>query len=180
MGIRRVTTAKDAAGKSVFLEDAEVEALTLQFLPGVEFFLLSGGDTAPEIGPGATAPTARGFFPGEGGYRLTVSTIPAATTVRTPEGLDKKAAIAELQQKLPGLLSASEREPGMHTSHTLDLVVILDGDVTLELDDGAKVDLEKGDLVVQIGARHRWSNRGTETAVLLSAMIGARGAAPTI
>lgn len=176
--MRRVTTAKNRDGKSVFVEDLEVDPISLAFLPGVEFFLLAGSDASPDVAPGAAMPSWHGFFPGEGGYRLTVSTIPAAATVQAPSDLDKRAALAELREKLPGLLSASEREPGMHTSHTLDLVVILSGEVTLELDDGARVNLDKGDLVVQIGARHRWSNRGNDTAVMLSAMIGARGATP--
>lgn len=92
------------------------------------------------------------------------------------ENLDKRAALAKVGAKLPGLLSAPEREPGMHTSHTLDFVIILAGEVTLELDDGASVDLGTGDGVVQIGARHRWHNRGAGRAVMFSAMAGAQGA----
>ncbi|MGE0877511.1 MAG: cupin domain-containing protein [Acidimicrobiia bacterium] len=171
MRFRRVTTHKDETGRSVFLADEWVEPLTLSFLPGVEFFRLVGGDGAPAVGPGAGLPESSSFFPGEGGFNFTISTIPPGV-VRAPEVMDKRAALAEAEAKLPGLLSASEREPGMHTSQTLDLVLILAGDVTLELDDGASIDLDTGDFVVQIGARHRWHNRGTERAVILSGVIG--------
>jgi quercetin dioxygenase-like cupin family protein len=64
-------------------------------------------------------------------------------------------------------------EPGMHTTATIDFEVLLSGSVTLELDDGAKVDLRPGDTVVQNGTRHRWSNAGTEPAVLAVFICGA-------
>jgi cupin domain len=169
---RRVVTAKNPEGKSVFLSDELVDPVSVSFLPGVEFYTLASGDAAPSVMPGASLPSSREFFPRSGGFRFVVSTVPPGT-VRSPENVDKKPLLAEIEQKLPGLLSASEREPGMHTSHTLDFVTILAGDVGLELDDGATVELHAGDFVVQIGARHRWHNNGTERAVLLSAIIGA-------
>jgi mannose-6-phosphate isomerase-like protein (cupin superfamily) len=43
----------------------------------------------------------------------------------------------------------------------------------LELDDGATVHLRPGDTVVQNGTRHRWSNPGTEPAVLAVFICGA-------
>jgi mannose-6-phosphate isomerase-like protein (cupin superfamily) len=178
--VRRVTTGKNSAGTSVVVEDTEVDAVTVGFLPGVEFLLLGGGDEPPDVGLDARAPVGHGFFPGESGYRVIVSTIPASTTVRASTALDKKAVLAELDEKLPGLLAASEKEPGMHTSHTLDFVLILEGEVTLELDDGVKLDLNKGDFVTQMGARHRWSNRGERQAVILSMMVGASGALPFV
>jgi hypothetical protein len=178
MGYRRVVTAKDQAGKSVFIADEVLEPLTLSFLPGVEFYRFGGGDEPPYVGPGAAIPTYHEFFAGPGGYRFLISTIPAGQTVRAPASMDKKAVLAEVEAKLPGLLHASEREPGMHTSATVDFVIVLDGRVGLELDDGARVELSRGDVVQQIGARHRWSNLGTETAVTLSAIIGGNAQPP--
>lgn len=175
MTFRRVVTAKDAEGKSVFLSDEDIEPVSISFLPGVNFYSLAGGDGPPSVEPGAGLSSSSSFFPDEGGYHFVVSTIPAGT-VRAPAQKDTKALIAEMEEKLPGLLSASEREPGMHTSHTLNFVIILAGEVTLELDDGASVDLNTDNFVVQIGARHRWTNRGKDQAVILSAIIGAQRA----
>jgi mannose-6-phosphate isomerase-like protein (cupin superfamily) len=175
MKARRVVTAKDGEGRSIFLSDEDVDPVSISFLPGVDFYLLAGGDEAPSVDPAAELPSYESFFPGRGGYRFVVSTIPPGT-VRSPAQMDTKALIAEMEDKLPGLLSASEREPGMHTSHTLDFVVILAGEVALELDDGATTELAPGDFVVQLGARHRWHNRGQDRAVLLSAIIGAEQA----
>src|ERR1700722_2382435 len=110
MGYRRVITAKDETGKSVFIGDETLEPLTLSFLPGVEFYRFGGGDDAPYVGPGAEIPTYREFFAAPGGYRFMISTIPADQTVQAPQTMDKKAVLAEVEEKLPGLLHASERE----------------------------------------------------------------------
>ena len=52
-------------------------------------------------------------------------------------------------------------DPGMHTTDTIDFEVVLEGTITLELDDGAEVTLRPGDTVVQNGTRHRWKNPAT-------------------
>jgi quercetin dioxygenase-like cupin family protein len=64
-------------------------------------------------------------------------------------------------------------DPGMHTTDTVDFEVVLEGEVTLELDDGATVTLRAGDTVVQNGTRHRWSNRGDAPARLAVFIVGA-------
>ena len=47
------------------------------------------------------------------------------------------------------------RRPGMHTTDTLDYLVVLDGEVVLGLDDGDHR-LGAGDVVIQRGTAHRW------------------------
>ena len=82
-------------------------------------------------------------------------------------------AFDELEQKLPGLAAHAERDhPGMHTTATIDYGIVLSGQATLELDDGAKVTLSAGDTYVQNGTRHRWSNPGDVPAVLALTLIG--------
>jgi quercetin dioxygenase-like cupin family protein len=67
-------------------------------------------------------------------------------------------------------------DPGMHTTDTIDFEIVLDGTVTLELDDGATVTLHPGDTVVQNGTRHRWGNPGDKLARLAVFMVGANHA----
>ena len=58
----------------------------------------------------------------------------------------------------------------------LEFAIVLDGTVTLVLDT-AEVDLASGDVVVQRGSRHAWSNRGDRPAtVALTTHAGAYGA----
>jgi quercetin dioxygenase-like cupin family protein len=64
-------------------------------------------------------------------------------------------------------------DPGMHTTDTIDLEVVLTGRVVLELDDGAEKEMGPGDIIIQNGTRHRWHNRQDETAVMAAILIGA-------
>ena len=65
--------------------------------------------------------------------------------------------------------------PGMmHRTDTLDYVICLSGEIDMELDDGATVQMKAGDLMVQQGTNHSWLNRGSETARLGFVMMDAK------
>jgi quercetin dioxygenase-like cupin family protein len=176
MRVRRVVTGHDRSGKAVFASDEQVDPVTLELIPGPEFHRLWGADQAPTF-PGDGGPTAQpSYFPPVGGYRFGLFTIPPAT-VPPPADLDFRAAMAEMEEKLPGMLACMEPDnPGMHTTDTVDFEVVLSGEVILELDDGAEKVLRPGDTVVQNGTRHRWRNRGTEPAILAVFITGAHRA----
>ena len=174
MDVRRVVTGHDAAGKAVFVSDEAVAPIVPTLLPGNEFHRLWGGDTTPRFPDDGRPPDAVQYFPPVGGFRFGLFTIPPDGGTGAPPDLDFEAAMAEFEEKLPGLAGHMEpADPGMHTTATIDFEVVLQGSVTLELDDGAKVTLEVGDTVVQNGTRHRWSNAGTEPAVLAVFICGA-------
>ena len=174
MRVRRVVTGQTREGKSVFVSDEEVEPVTDRLLPGAEFHRLWGGDEMVSLPTDGTPPAAPAYFPPASGFRFGVFTVaPGGTAL--PEGLDLEAAIGELQEKLPGILEASEREnPGMHTTDTVDFDFVLSGEVWLELDDGAEVHLRAGDCVIQNGTRHAWRNRASEPCVVAVTLVGAR------
>jgi mannose-6-phosphate isomerase-like protein (cupin superfamily) len=173
MRVRRVVTGHDSNGKAVFASDEQVDPLTLKLIPGAEFHRLWGADLAPTF-PDDGGPTAQpSYFPPVGGYRFALFSV-APGTRSIPADLDLEAALAEMEEKLPGLVAYLEPDnPGMHTTDTIDFEVVLSGEVILELDDGAEKVLGPGDTVVQNGTRHRWSNRGTQPAVLAVFLIGA-------
>jgi hypothetical protein len=174
MDVRRVVTGHDAAGKAVFVSDEQVAPVVPDLLPGNEFHRLWGGDTTPRFPDDGARPDDRAYFPPVGGFRFGLFTIPPDGGAGAPPDLDFAAAMAEFEEKLPGLAGHMEPEaPGMHTTATIDFEVVLQGSVSLELDDGAKVTLDVGDTVVQNGTRHRWSNAGTEPAVLAVFICGA-------
>jgi mannose-6-phosphate isomerase-like protein (cupin superfamily) len=56
------------------------------------------------------------------------------------------------------------RPPFWHTTKTIDFVFVLEGRLTLMLDDGS-VELEPGDVVIQRATHHAWRNDGSERAV---------------
>jgi mannose-6-phosphate isomerase-like protein (cupin superfamily) len=176
MQVRRVVTGHDGNGKAVFASDQLVDPVTVALIPGGAFHLLWGADqppTFPDDGAATPQPT---YFPPVGGYRFGMFTVPPASS-SVPGELDLAAALAEVEDKLPGLVSYMEpADPGMHTTDTIDFEVVLSGEVVLELDDGAEKVLRPGDTVVQNGTRHRWSNHGSEPAVVALFIAGAHRA----
>jgi mannose-6-phosphate isomerase-like protein (cupin superfamily) len=177
MDVRRVVTGHDASGKAVFVSDEQVAPVTLALLPGSEFHQIWGGDAPPSFPDDGNRPEAPRYFPGVGGFRFGFFTIPPDGGAGIPEGLDIAAAFAEFAEKLPGLAEHLEPDdPGMHTTATIDYGVVLSGEATLELDDGATQVLRQGDTYIQNGTRHRWSNKGDSPAVLAVAIVGANHA----
>lgn len=174
MDVRRVVTGHDADGKAVFASDQRVPPVTPALLPGSEFHRLWGGDEPPRFPDDGTMPAHSAYFPSVGGFRFGFFTIPPDGGRGVPADLDVEAALAELDEALPGLAGHMEPDdPGMHTTATIDFEVVLEGEVTLELDDGARVTLRPGDTVVQNGTRHRWSNPGDVPARLAVFIVGA-------
>jgi hypothetical protein len=66
--------------------------------------------------------------------------------------------------------------PGMHTTETIDYGFVLEGSITLELDDGVKKVLHVGDCYIQNGTRHAWHNETDKRAVIGVVMLGANRA----
>ena len=95
---------------------------------------------------------------------------PEGATASMPE-----AQRYELMAKAFEAIGASDdlvdrtRHPGMHKTKTIDYIILLQGDVTLLLDEG-EVEMKPFDVVVQRQTNHAWVNRGTETATLVAVL----------
>jgi mannose-6-phosphate isomerase-like protein (cupin superfamily) len=169
---RRVVTGRDDHGKSVLKSDTELEPATVALIPGMEFRTVWGTDATPTLSNDGSVPTAKTVFPPPGGLRFTLITLPVDASSPS-EGLDMPTALAEVEQKFPGYLGHFEPDaPGMHTTDSVDLGVVLAGEVVLELDDGVEKLLRVGDTIIQNGTRHRWHNRGPVPAVLAAVLVG--------
>ena len=173
MQMRHVVTGQTGDGTSVFVSDEMVEPATLTLLPGWEFHQLWGSDEPVPLPTDGAKPDAPRYFPAPGGFRFLAFTLgPAAATV--VENVDVAAALAEFDQRLPGLADVQEAEnPGMHTTDSVDFDFVVSGEVYLELDDGEEVLLRPGDSVVQNGTRHRWNNRSDQPCTIVVAIVGA-------
>lgn len=172
MDVRRVVTGHDRDGRSVFASDESAAPVTVRAEPGTEIHRLWGADGTVRIPDDGSAPPMPAFFPPVGGFRFILLTVPPESE-RTPVRLDA-AALAEFDEKLPGLRATMEpRGAGMHTTETVDLGVVLTGEVVLELDAGSTT-LRAGDTYVQNGTRHRWRNLSAERALIAVFSVGAR------
>ena len=178
MKVRRVVTGQDATGKSVFVSDTEVEPTELAIMPGTAFHRLWGSDHPPTLPTDGTPPAMPLYFPPATGYRFYFFTA-GPDSVTMPPDLDIGDALEELGTKLPGLAEAMDPEhPGMHTTDTVDIDVVISGEIDLELDDGSEVHLSAGDCVIQNGTRHAWRNRTSAPAVIFVTLLGAERKAP--
>ena len=72
-----------------------------------------------------------------------------------------------MAQLAPGVAAAR------HRTESIDYIVILSGEIDMELD-GAEVHLRAGDFLVQRGTIHNWVNRGTEPCIYAVVLVGAK------
>ncbi|MGI8792588.1 MAG: cupin domain-containing protein [Acidimicrobiales bacterium] len=173
MGIRRVVTGHNAAGKAVFASDEVVDPTTLALVPGAEFYRLWGADETVRFPGAGSMPAHVQYFPPVGGFRFGLFSV-APDSVVLSDDLDIPAALAELEEKLPGMAAHMEpANPGMHTTATVDYEFVASGRVVLELDDGERRELVAGDTVVQNGTRHAWRNPYDEPCLLVVVLVGA-------
>lgn len=163
--IRRIVTG-NAAGKSTIVSDAMVENIDLG--GGKQFIQIWGGDSLDLTDGSEKLGENLSWFPKAGGYRFYVWKVPPKTT----QFSDQKSP-EEIEKLVPGFLSHFEAEnPGMHTSDTIDCTYLIEGKVTLELDDNTMVEMQAGDSIVQNATRHRWHNYSNQTAVFITTSVG--------
>ena len=53
--------------------------------------------------------------------------------------------------------------PHMHRTETIDYVIVIDGEIEMDMDDST-VKLKQGDILVQRGTNHAWANRSGKNA----------------
>ena len=167
--VRRVVTAVDPDGRSYLADDRLVEPITVAAMPGYVWHRVWSLDETPaHPAPSAEVPDPSHFAP-PGGIRFYLYEVPAGEmVVREVAPEDRR----EMDEKLPGRSGHMEDDHGgTHVTASLDLVFVVQGEITLVLDDGA-VDLGPGDTVVQNGARHAWRNRGDAPCRMAVWVIG--------
>jgi quercetin dioxygenase-like cupin family protein len=177
---KRALTGRDDAGKSVFKSfDVTPKVVEIDSNPGLTFYELYMTDTVPQLTGLEPDPMLAGTkaFPGPGGtiFRLISYPPKRPEGYKPPPGVTFESALQEMSDKVPGMGDHFERgAPGMHTSDTIDYGIVVRGEMTLELDDGAKVHLRQGDCIVQNGTRHRWRNPLPEPCLMAFISIGGK------
>ncbi|WEK69697.1 MAG: cupin domain-containing protein [Candidatus Chryseobacterium colombiense] len=69
-------------------------------------------------------------------------------------------------------IEAGKPHPMMHKTQTLDYIIILSGELYLIMEEGETL-LKAGDIVIQRGTNHAWSNRSEEPCIQLAILIDA-------
>lgn len=176
MQAQRIITGHDPAGRSTIVSSGPLPSVgEFRQFPGFAVELI--WQTAPGSIPAHPVDPARpphSVLPAAGGSCAMRVTFPPEASAM-PADFDPQAAARELCERLPGLGELFEADaPGFHRSDTIDYGVVLEGEITLELDGGCRRLLRQGDVIVQMGTRHAWSNTGNKPARLLFVMVGAQ------
>jgi quercetin dioxygenase-like cupin family protein len=61
----------------------------------------------------------------------------------------------------------------VHRTDSIDYIVVMSGEIDMELESGTEVHLKAGDVMVQRGTVHNWINRGSQTCVMAVILIHA-------
>ncbi|WP_264312425.1 cupin domain-containing protein [Pseudomonas putida] len=173
MYVRRIVTGHDAQGRSVFVSDEPApRAKDFIDMPGYGITQVWRNDTSGSLGCSEDrTPGNASLIPLPGGSSMLMISLAPDSVMASP--LDPARALAEMSAAMPGLLECFEaQDPAMHRTPTVDYVVILEGELWLELDDGQQRRVVAGDVVIQNATRHAWRNTSTKAARAVVFMQG--------
>lgn len=168
---RRVITGFDADGKASIISDAPIPVvLTSEKVPGYEIGEVCMIDGVPaHLSRINTEGREWQLEPPPGAVAWRVVVRPPESGDNALEGLLDEVGAQDGRAE-------PDHEPGrggMHTTATVDLLVILSGEVWLAVGDDEEVLLKPGDCILQGGVPHAWHNRSTEPCVMAGVMMGA-------
>lgn len=169
--VRRIVTGHNAAGKSCLWKVGP--AAEVVDLPGMRLSEIWRTESAPARVDGEEDMGARGggLEPGEQGSHVVFFEVAPRGTARTGNA---EAANRDAFERIGAAETRGNtaRHPGMHRTRTIDYVILLDGEITLILEE-EEITLKPFDMVVQRGTDHAWENRGDRPALLAGVLIGA-------
>jgi quercetin dioxygenase-like cupin family protein len=172
---RRVVTGIDDAGRSTFISDKPMAAMGEDpNWPTRGVIALWNIDSVPASNEGnvvSEAATTPRIIPGPGGLSFIIMHIPPESelTAMPPEQRARATIPVARTFEGPHELDTTQGYH-MHATDTVDLCIVLQGEVTFYVDDG-QVTLKQFDTIIDRGANHGWINHGKETCLVACAVI---------
>jgi hypothetical protein len=160
---RRIVTGHDADGKAIIMSDAPPARSILVGGPGgATFFEVWNTREMPAlIDRQSGEPEEIGLVlsPPEKGTRIRVIEFPPESdAIRRLSAADAQASFKAMGGEEASNAKAGAPHPLMHRTETIDYGIVLEGEMTLIVDHGDTV-IQAGDIVIQRGTNHAWSNR---------------------
>jgi hypothetical protein len=166
--VRRIVTGVNAAGRSCIVSDTRFPAGDVA--PGQPVRVgLWTTESAPASNAGRD-PVPDGVIPRtppdhRGGSVIRITDIaPDAAHAYDPEELRRRRCKTTPDR--------SARHPGFHATDTVDYAICLEGEVWAVLDDDETL-MRPGDVLIQRGTYHAWSNRSDRVCRMLFVLIDA-------
>jgi hypothetical protein len=167
--LRRLVTVDDADGRSRVLHDGPADDVLLDpARPGFKSVRVWMTDRTPAV-PLTREQLAcipRSLQPPKGGSMFSVFVLPPdADWEGHVTQREVKAYFAAAGSPEACRHAADAPHPYMQQTRTLDLCIVLEGEICLVLD-REELALKAGDTVVQRGTAHAWRNRAATAAVI--------------
>jgi hypothetical protein len=171
--VRRVVTGHDPGGKAIFSSDGQPPVVFEVSIKGTWFTELWRTQPAPALIDNGADPTEgpRNLRPPKQGTAIRIVQIAPEKDSPVPNDPEfMKAMFSGLGSPHASTTTKQSLHPLMHRTETIDYGIILEGEVTLILDD-SETTLRQGDIVVQRGTNHAWSNRGDKPCRIVFVLI---------
>jgi mannose-6-phosphate isomerase-like protein (cupin superfamily) len=166
--VRRIVTVDTPQGTSTAIADGPApQVRTDPARPGFASTFIWATDRTPaRINGVREAAGSHTLSPPRGGSICRIVTLPPEAAYRGKSGAPEVAAFFHaMGSPSASTYSPQAPHPYMQKTRTLELCLILEGEVTLVLDT-EEVYLTKGDTVIQRGTNHAWSNRSDRPCVI--------------
>lgn len=173
--IHRVVTGHDDQGRAVIASEGPLSVVKeLDSLPGTVFHEVWNTAANPVIDNGADAAAGPVVLPPPaGGTRIRFVDIPPDTDDFLRDGAARMgAAFSEIGDQQASTVAADSPHPLMHRTESIDYGIVIEGEMTLVLDNG-EARLKPGSVVVQRGTNHAWANRSDKPCRMLFVLVDA-------
>jgi hypothetical protein len=171
-GLRRIVTANDDSGKShIMIDGGPADEFRTGDLGGL--LEIWHDDASGPIDASPCADKGKGtpvLSPDKGKVK-----IRWFTAGPSPEGAPPEM-IADLTRQAFIAIGAGDHQPNtskhpaMHTTHTIDAIILVKGHVRLILDKEETV-IGPGDVVIQRATNHAWAVEGDEPALFVAVLV---------
>ena len=172
--IHRVVTGHDAQGKAIVSSiGALPKVVEIAAIPGTVFHEVWSTTGAPAPVDNGPDPTLSPLMlpPPRLGTRIRFVDIPPDTADYLAHGSARMVeAFAQIGDTKASTVKAGSPHPLMHRTESVDYGIVIDGEMTLVLDD-SEVLLKPGSVVVQRGTNHAWANRSGRPCRMLFVLV---------
>lgn len=172
--IHRVVTGHDQRGQAIISSQGPLPTVVaIEAIPGTVFHEVWSTEATParvDNGPDPTLGPLR-LPPPAGGTRLRFVDIPPDTAEYLATGAGRmKEAFTQIGDAAASTVAPDSPHPLMHRTESVDYGVVIEGEMTLVLDD-SEVLLRPGSVVVQRGTNHAWANRSGRPCRMLFVLV---------
>ena len=178
--IRRVVTGHNAQGKSIFVADGPSPHVMQRGTGSVTVTELWETRGSPADNRGNADAIDRTFrlHPPKNGTVFRIIAYPP-DKVRLPALTREAEGPDDGSGRMAARDRGNPRHAGFHKTASVDYAIVLSGEIFAMMDEG-EVLLKAGDVLIQRGTNHAWSNRTDEPAYVAFVLIDAEpvGEAP--